>query len=237
MKKVISLAALLLVLIMLFCACGEQPKDIDESTAGSTDNSTTTTSAEEESTSAALSIEKYFYNLLNTGLYRRALGCTFEKPEDVPVWFYFYTGISNTEIDREPLTDEEDAFTENVFGEALKVGSVTKLPVAEINKDLSILGVTVEDIQIPDRWKYYDKTDSYYFCVSDAYGVGKWSLTKAEEDETGKVTIYWQTIDDWTSKTEPPIPGELKAGAVKMVMTLQQQADGTYRVLSNLPQE
>ena len=244
MKKLCVFIAVILLFILM-TGCKGQP--VDPTISLASDNPTkateveinnSTTAAEEESTSAILRIEEEFYNLINTGLYKRALGCTFEKPEDIPAWFYFYNGVSNREVNRQPLTEDEWTFLTNAWGKDR--GSDIKLPVAEINKDLSILGVTIADIQIPEDWVYYDKTDSYYFCKSDIYSVSKWFVTKVEQDTEGIVAVYWENNASYVASIkEPkqPIPGRVNDGKVKMVMTLQQQADGAYRVLSNLPQE
>lgn len=162
----------------------------------------------------------------------RALGCTFEKPEDISAWFYFYNGVSNQKVNWQSFTDEEKAFVNETFRDSFDVGTPYKLPVEEINKDLSVLGITIADIQIPDRWIYYDKTDAYYYTVSDAYGVGRWSVTKVEKGEDGMVAVYWKTEGSHYNTAT----GEFMRNA-KMVMTLQEQPDGTYRVLSNVPQE
>ena len=183
-----------------------------------------------------LSTEKdYEAFIRNNGWYTRALGCIFEKPEDIPAWFYFYGGVG----DYAQATGEELAFTLDAFQkknpntENLDYAhEYTRLPVAKMNEALTVLGVTVEDIQIPDRWVYYDKTDSYYFWVSDAYGVEGWYVTRVEKGTEGTVAVYWETKGYyWGNPTlKEPLRG------AKMVYTMQLQPDGTYRVLSNLPE-
>ena len=106
----------------------------------------------------------------------------------------------------------------------------TRLPVENINEGLSVLGVTIEDIQIPEQWVHNPNLDCYYFWVTDAYGVGKWSVTKVEKGTEGIVAVYWET-ESIQHETE----GILRD--VKMVLTMQQQPDGTYRILSNVPQK
>ena len=176
--------------------------------------------------------EDYKDFIQNEFWYWRALGCTFEEPEDISAWFYFYLGVG----ENRQLTGEESVFLADAFKQKhpnSDYNTVTdiKLPVSEINNALSILGVTAEDIQIPDRWVYYDRTDAYYFWVSDAYGVDDWSVTRVEKDGEGKVAVYWETEGAyWNTVT-----GEFVEGA-KMVMTMQEQTDGTLCILSNVPQ-
>ena len=243
MKKLCVFMAIIL-LFLLATGCKKQPADHSNSVAASTalPNPTEATDAKKNENAtpadgqnepAVVSIEKEFYNLIiNDTLYRRALGCTFEKPEDISVWFYFYNGVSNKEVNWQSFTDEEIAFVNDTFRDSLEVGTALKLPTEEINKDLSVLGVTIADIQIPDRWVYNEKTDAYYYTVSDAFGVGRWSVTKVEKGENGMVAVYWKPEGlHFNTAT-----GEHMKNA-KMVMTLQEQPDGTYRVLSNVPQE
>ena len=105
----------------------------------------------------------------------------------------------------------------------------TKLPVAEINKALSILNVTIKDIKIPSDWVYYDKTDSYYFWVSDAYGIQGWTITRVEEGADGIVQVYWESPLIWNTQSNTAYPKD-----TKMVMTMQEKTDGSYLVLSNV---
>lgn len=241
MKKIIAFM-LSLALVFLLCACGEQPKGIDESTAGATDNSAiatdtgeTTLSTEEQDTPAILTPEEEFLEILRSNKwYGRAMACTFEKPEDISARFYFYLGVDdNTQATGEELAFILDAFKKkNPNNDQNYAYNYIRLPVVKLNEALSILGVTIDDLQIPDRWVYSDKTDAYYFWVSDAFGLVGETITKVEKDAEGTMTVYWEKKDSLLNTAT----GEYMKNA-KMVMTLQQQSDGTYRVLSNLPQE
>lgn len=172
--------------------------------------------------------------------YWRALGCTFEKPEDISAEHFFYMGLSDEDEKNFniTLTPEEQTYLDNIYrqenGMEPSVGSVIKLPVEAINKALSILNITIEDIKIPSRWVYYDKTNAYYFWVSDAYGVTGDKVTRVEKGPNETVAVYWETsqmhFNTATGK-------HFTEDCVKMVMTLQEKADGGYIVLSNVPQE
>jgi len=93
--------------------------------------------------------------------------------------------------------------------------------------------VTLSDVKIPDNWIYYDKTDSYYFWKSDAYGVVGWSVTDVAKDDEGIVKVYWET----SAMHHNTATGEFWPKGVKMVMTMQAKPDGGYLILSNLPVE
>ena len=218
---------LLLLLALLLTACGKEK--IQEPTLA-TDPTTATTTA-----TAMADVEKFQKLIRDEYWYKRALGCTFEKPEDTSAWFYFYAGTGEIgEDDYKYFTSEEQEFLAKAYKDKYGIEEytmATRLPVDKINEGLSILGVTLEDIEIPKDWVYYDKTDAYYFWVSDAYIVdGK--VTEVEKGTNGIVKVYYDCPGIWNTQTNMAYPN-----GTKMVMTLQEQADGTYWVLSNVPQE
>lgn len=232
-KRILWLTAILLVLTLVLCACIGVKNTAGSTTDAQTDNTTLSTEGQEGA--AVLDTAEDFQEFIkNNRWYTRALGCVFEKPEDIPAWFYFYNGVG----ENGQLTAEEGTFLANKYKEKNPSGnydvvSDIKLPVAKINEALSILGVTVADIQIPDRWVYYDETDSYYFWVSDAYGITDWSVTKVEKGPEETVAVYWETDDYYWG--DPTYENATKGA--KMVLTMQQQPDGTYHILSNVPQQ
>ncbi len=232
MKKILCIW---LALAMLLCGCTGQPEPNDPT------NTSETTLADGKAEQPALETKEdateFIKNTEINGInvYLRALGCTFAKAEDIPAWFYFYSGVGK----KVQFNQEETAFLIKAFKEKNPsrderfAHNATKLPVARINEALSVLGVTVEDIQIPDRWVYYDKTDAYYFWVTDAYGPEGWYVTKVEKGDNGTVAVYWETKGPYWG--DPTLKEPLRGA--KMVMTMQAMPDGSYRILSNVPQE
>lgn len=166
----------------------------------------------------------------------RALGCTFEKPEEISLQHYFYIGMPKGNYHSSTFTAEEQAAINAAYIKKYGVDpytGATKLPVQEIQNALSVLGVALSDVKIPDNWIYYDKTDSYYFWKSDAYGVVGWSVTDVAKDDEGIVKVYWET----SAMHHNTATGEFWPKGVKMVMTMQAKPDGGYLILSNLPVE
>lgn len=228
--------ALLLIIATLLSGCGKQLPDATDPAAGSTppqqQNAPDTTPSTQPTTASALTLEEEFQKLIRDNYwYWRALGCIFEKPEEIPTRLYFYLGVG----DHTQATGEELDYILNAYKQKNPNGwedyghEYTRVPIAKMNEALNVLGVTVEDIQIPDNWAYNEKLDCYYFWVSDAYGVDQWSVTKVEKGDSGKVTVYWET--------DARIFGFETPSAITMVLTMQEQSDGTYRILSNVPQE
>lgn len=165
----------------------------------------------------------------------RAMGCTFEKPENISLEHYFYMGLENDESKPYvPLTKEEqariDAAYKAKFGREPYTGE-TRLPVEGVKEALSFLGVTLEDVKIPDIWLYDDKTASYYCWKSDAYGLVGQAVIEVVKNTDGTVKVYWESeYGIWNTATQRSYPD-----GTKMVMTMQAMPDGGYRILSNLP--
>ncbi len=166
--------------------------------------------------------EADYASYLSQRWYRNALGCIFATPEEIPIEYFLYGGVNFYE----PETEEERIYFQETYNS--RVPNV-KVPVEKMNEALSILGVTAADVKIPSYWKYFDKEDAYYFSRTDAYDFGKWSVTKVEKEEDGIVKVYQKVEKHWFSN----YPDDF----VIMVLTMQLQEDGTYRLLSNMPQD
>lgn len=223
MKRIVYI--LLLLLALLLTACGK----------ANTQTPTVTTDPTVAPTAPAISEEESFQKLIKDNWwYWRAIGCDFEKPEDVSLQHYFYMGFERVPSnDYAPLTDAQkiaiDAAYKNKFGKDPYTGE-SRLPAAEVKKGLSVLGVSLEDVKIPDDWIYDAETDSYYFWRSDAYGLENWTVTEVEKSSDGIVKVYWESSTIWNSQANRFYPK-----GTKMVMTMQGKNDGTYMVLSNVP--
>jgi len=250
MKKCIQLSAFVLTLALLLCACSPKNGQINSGTTEATVTPTVTPTTAPTTESAAdltttptaptvqLSEEERFQKLIKEEYwYWHALGCTFEKPEDISLEYYMYGGIHPLErVNANTYTDEEKAYLDSKLGS--KYGenawaSASKMPVAKINEALSVLGVTIEDVKIPERWVYYDKTDSYYVWVRDAYGIVGWNVTDVVTENGGLTKVYWE-IKNMHLNTAT---GEYWNNGVKMVMTMQAKPDGGYLILSNVVQQ
>jgi len=233
MKRIVYI--LLLLLALLLTACG---KANTQTTTVTTDPTTAPTSDPTVApTAPVISEEESFQKLIKDNWwYWRALGCTFEKPEDVSLQHYFYMGCERVPSnDYAPLTDAQkiaiDAAYKNKFGKDPYTGE-SRLPAAEVKKGLSVLGVSLEDVKIPDDWIYDAETDSYYFWRSDAYGLENWTVTKVEKSPDGIVKVYWESSRIWNTQANMSYPK-----GTKMVMTMQKKTDGSYLILSNVPVE
>ena len=84
MKKHIYICLTLLVLAMLLCACGGELKDLPSENPS--DSTTTTGQAEQTLLETKEDFANYIKNTKIDGknYYVRALGCIFDKPENIP---------------------------------------------------------------------------------------------------------------------------------------------------------
>ena len=183
-------------------------------------------------------VEKQYYQdqLTEVYWYFCALGCTFEKPEDISLAYFLYNGLeAEDRQDPSTFTHEEKAFLDAAWGD--RYGGDTwsaahKMPVAKINAALGFLGqLMLSDLQIPEEWVYYDKTDAYYVWRSDAYFTTGVTVTDAVEYPDGTVKVYWETDQPYKNTST----GEIYSNGVKMVMTLGDFANGRFRIFSNVP--
>lgn len=238
MKRIFYILLLLLALLLTACskANTQTPTVTTDPTTASTTAPTTAPTSEPTvaPTTPAISEEDSFQKLIKDNWwYWRAIGCDFEKPEDVSLQHYFYMGYERVPSnDYAPLTDAQkiaiDAAYKSKFGKDPYTGE-SRLPAAEVKKGLSVLGVSLEDVKIPDDWIYDAETDSYYFWRSDAYGLTGWTVTKVEKSD-GIVKVYWESPLIWNTQAQMSYPK-----GTKMVMTMQEKSDGSYLILSNVP--
>lgn len=186
-----------------------------------------------------LSLEEQFQNLLSyDGDYWlwRTLGCTFEDPQDISLKYLFYNGLRHDEREsRDDYSDSEVAFlrdyAKNSFWQdeeswvnALKIPAPYLADVLE-----EYLGLSPDQVTIPEDWAYFEETDAYYSIRSDAYGVSGHTVTEVTVLEDGTVQVCWTV-----GLLKNTLTGEFMENP-QMVLTLRQKEDGSYQALSNQP--
>ena len=75
---------------------------------------------------------------------------------------------------------------EEVWVNALKIPGES---LSTVLKDY--LGLTMEDVTIPEDWTYFEETDAYYSIHSDGYGVSGHTVTEVTELEDGTIQVFW----------------------------------------------
>lgn len=166
----------------------------------------------------------------------RILGCTFENPQDISLKYLFYNGLRQDEREnRDDYSDSEVAFLrdfakDSFWGDEEAWVNALKIPGESLSAVLKdYLGLTMEDVTVPEDWKYFEETDAYYSIRTDGFGVSGHTVTEVIVLEDRTVQVYWTV-----GLLKNTLTGEYMENP-EMVLTLQQQEDGSYRVLSNQP--
>ena len=190
----------------------------------------------EEPTTDPAKIDEYQQLLSSNGDYWcwMIMACTFEEPADISLEHLFYNGLKLE--DRTYYTDftpEEEAFLkaslkDTFWGEEGWINA-HKLPAEKVDEVLlNYLGLTLDDVKIPEAWMYFADTNAYYVVKTDAYSVGNFQVLHVQEYEDGKVEIFWTVDFRYDTMTEGY---EVES---EMLLTLMK-VDDHFIALSNLP--
>ena len=197
----------------------------------------------DEPTTDPVKIDEYqqLLSAENNYWYNRILGCTFEDPKDISLEYLFYNGLPAEPSESQdsdptglnPYTDSEmaflKAFAQDKFGDEVVWTNNHKLRREAVNEVLvTYLGVTLEDVTIPESWRYFDETDAYYDIHTDAILLRNFRVIHVQEYDDGKVEIFWTVDFHYNTMTENY---ETEA---EMLLTLMK-VDDHFIALSNMP--
>ena len=185
--------------------------------------------AEEES-----KVEAYQQMLSSKGDYWHwmIMSCTFEDPKEISLEHLFYNGLKledrtySADFTAEEVAFLKDALKDTSWGEE-GWGNAHKLPAAKVQDVLqTYLGVSLEDVTIPEKWIYFADTDSYYVVKTDAFSVGNFQVIHVQEYEDGTVEVCWTVDLRYDTMSNEYLENPM------MLLTMKQQ-DGHYITLSN----
>lgn len=154
-----------------------------------------------------------------------ALGCTFESPEQIDLYYLFYGSFNNYSWDA--ISAESEAYLiEQGF---VREFGMQARPAAELDAVLqSTFGISLSDVTIPADWIYLEKEDMYCTNHNDAYGVVGHTITAVEDD--GKTIVIHYTVPD--HHFDPATGSQVSAD---FVITLNRTKNGTVQAVSNVP--
>lgn len=153
-----------------------------------------------------------------------AVGCLFEKPEDIDLFYLFYMGIGNKGW--QDISDEsaqlliEQGFTTDC---TLHVMPVEELEI--IMQDN--FGISFSDCDIPKGWVYIPQEDAYCTNLSDAFLMRASEIVSVRESEDGIVSISYIVNGFYNTQTE-----EFYDSAA-LELSLKRKSDG-WVILSNV---
>lgn len=155
----------------------------------------------------------------------RSLGCLFEKPEDIDLYYLFYLGVEHPGGWAD-IADESRAFlVEQGFMEEF---DLQIMPVEKMDAILrDTFGIELKDVAMPREWRYIEAEDAYCSNHSDAYFPGVPNISAVEDD--GETIVIHYTIDGFWL----PESGEFLDTA-ELVLTLKRLEGGTIHAVSNV---
>ena len=233
--------ALLLALILCLSACAEIPPPADtapprpvETTAPfeTTQPPETTnppeTASPPETTAPTADFSEYAALLdfaAEPNWLARSLGCIFEKPEDIDLYYLFYLGVEHPGGWDDIAPESEEFLLSQNF---MRDMDLQIMPVDKMDAILrDTFGIELKDVAMPREWRYIEAEDAYCSNHSDAYFPGVPNITAVEDDGT-HITIHYTIDGYWIPSTEEFMD------TAPLVLSLIRNDDGTIHAVSNL---
>ena len=227
--------ALVLALTLLLCGCAKTPPPATtapplptETTAPPETTVPAETTIPPETTEPLIDYAEYESLLDFTAepnWLARSLGCVFEKPEDIDLYYMFYLGVEHPGSWDDISSESEQSLLDRGFTREM---DLQLMPAEKLEEALqAAFGIGLEDVTIPEGWGYIEAEDAYCSNHSDAYFPGVPVITSVEDD--GITIVIHYTIDGFWL----PDSGEFLDTA-QLVLTLDRLEDGTIHALSNV---
>lgn len=155
----------------------------------------------------------------------RSLGCIFEKPEDIDLYYLFYLGVEHPGSWDDIAPESEDFLISQGF---MRDMDLQIMPVEKMDAILrDTFGIELKDVAMPREWCYIEAEDAYCSNHSDAYFPGVPNITAVEDD--GETIMIHYTIDGFW------LPGsEEFLDTAHLVLTLVRQEGGAIHAVSNV---
>ena len=155
----------------------------------------------------------------------RSLGCIFEKPEDIDLYYLFYLGVEHPGGWGDIAPESEDFLISQGF---MRDMDLQIMPVEKMDAILrDTFGIELKDVAMPTEWRYIEAEDAYCSNHSDAYFPGVPNITAVEDD--GETIMIHYTIDGFWL----PVSEEFLDTA-HLVLTLVRQEGGAIHAVANV---
>ena len=155
----------------------------------------------------------------------RSLGCIYEKPEDIDLYYMFYLGANYPGSWNEISEESRQSLVDQGFYPEF---DLQIMPVEKLEAALQdTFGVSLSSVDIPEEWGYIEAENAYCSNHSDAYFPGVPVITSVEDDGT-HITIHYTMEGYW-------IPGsDAFLDKADLILSLIRNDDGTIHAVSNL---
>ena len=233
--------ALILALVLLLTACAEVPPPADTAPPQTTAPVETTvpvetilpveTTVPAETTApapVAMTVEEAAA-LLDYGTdpnwLARTLGCIYEKPEDIDLYYMFYLGVGYPGSWNEISEESRQILVDQGFYPEF---DLQIMPCEKLEEALQeTFGIGLADVTIPKYWGYIEAEDAYCSNHSDAYFPGVPVITAVEDDGVN-IRIYYNIEGYFNLETEEFLD------CAELVLCLERLENGTIHAVSNI---
>lgn len=155
----------------------------------------------------------------------RAVGCVFEKPEDINLNYLFYLGVGHSGSWDDISAESRQSLVDQGF---LTEFDLQIMPAYKLEEILqSTFDISLKDVTIPESWGYIEAEDAYCSNHSDAFVPENFTIKNVTESPDGTVDIHYFCESYYNTATDEFLY------SVDLVMTLQVTKDG-YQAISNV---
>ena len=155
----------------------------------------------------------------------RSLGCIFEKPEDIDLYYLFYLGVEHPGSWDDIAPESRDFLVEQGFMEEF---DLQIRPVAKMDAILrDTFGIELKDVAMPREWRYIEAEDAYCSNHSDAYVPDAFTITNVVESTDGTVEIHYFCESFYNTAADDFLY------TVDLILTLRKTEDG-FQAVSNV---
>ena len=155
----------------------------------------------------------------------RALGCVFERPEEIDLYYMFYLGVEHPGSWDEISEESRQSLIGQGFWPEL---DLQIMPVEKLEEALqATFGIGLANVTIPEHWGYIEAEDAYCSNHSDAYFPGVPVIAEVEDDGTDVFIHY--TIEGYYDTAADEF-----LDRAELTLHLERTGDGRLLAVSNL---
>lgn len=155
----------------------------------------------------------------------RVLGCVFEKPEDVNLYYMFYLGVEHPGSWDDISAESQQSLIDQGFWREF---DLQIMPCDKLEEALqSTFGIGLADVTIPESWGYIEAEDAYCSNHSDAYVPDAFTITNVSESPDGTVEIHYFCESYYNTAADDFLY------TVDLILTLRKTDDG-FLAISNV---
>lgn len=155
----------------------------------------------------------------------RSLGCLYEKPEDIDLYYMFYLGVGYPGSWNEISEESRQSLVDQGFYPEF---DLQIMPAQKLEEALQeTFGIGLAEVTIPESWGYIEAEDAYCSNHSDAYFPGVPVITSVE-DNGDTVHIHYTIEGFWD------ITAEDFLDTANLILGLKRQEDGSLLAQFNV---